>query len=521
MIRCFCLACLLWTCLYGCAFGATPDARRFAIAVGHNSGLPAESTLQYTEQDAERFIQTLIDGGGLSADDAVILKGPDVESIRAAFETMKRRLQAHGPNAVFIFYYSGHGDADHLHVGAERFPLKALTRLLDSMPVQLKLAVVDACRGTTDTQTKGFKRAEPFAINLRSPEGMTGVVTLRSSSEGELSQESQQLQGAVFTHYLVTALKGAADFDEDRAVSLHEAYTYAYRQTVNRSAAGPGNIMHPSVEYDVEGVGGFILTRTEPETVHLVLPPGTGSQYLIFAQPSGAVVAEIWSDPDRSIKVATTRGRYLVQRRAGRHSGALELRVREGEIHTLYPDDFQRLPQSVLTRKGGALRLVHHELRAGHSALVMHRGQLGQRTRIRYGFGRVTWTLSAAVERGHSREDSTVDTRDESWWGGDLRIEFRKLLGPLDVHLGMVGRWIRQTYTRVDAERVRQAGYRADFDFSGSGFGPSMGCGYRVALSRQWALTVDVGGTALGTREGAEDYIRLDGGGELALVYEW
>ena len=267
---------------------------------------------------------------------------------------------------------------------------------------------------------------------------MAGVVTLRSSSEGEASQESQQLQGAVFTHYLTTGLKGAADFDEDKKISLNEAYTYAYRQTVNRSAAGPGNIMHPSVEYDVEGAGSLTLTRTEPETVHVILPRGKGIQYLIFAQPSGSVIAEIWSDPNRTIKVAMNSGRYLIQRRAGSRSGALELSARDGETQTLYDDDFQNVPMAVLTRKGGALRLVHNEVRVGHGALMMHRGQWGQRTRIRYGIGRVTWTLSLALERGHSKYESSQDVRDESWWGGDLRFEFRRLLGPLDLNFGLI-----------------------------------------------------------------------------------
>ena len=123
--------------------------------------------------------------------------------------------------------------------------------------------------------------------------------------------------------------------------------------------------MHPSVEYDVEGAGSLTLTRTEPETVHVILPRGKGIQYLIFAQPSGSVIAEIWSDPNRTIKVAMNSGRYLIQRRAGSRSGALELSARDGETQTLYDDDFQNVPMAVLTRKGGALRLVHNEVRVG------------------------------------------------------------------------------------------------------------------------------------------------------------
>ena len=73
------------------------------------------------------------------------------------------------------------------------------------------ISIIDACRCKTELTAKGFKIGAPFSPKLDSSAGIHGVVTLKSSSSGEASQESSKSAGAVFTHYLLTALKGAGD----------------------------------------------------------------------------------------------------------------------------------------------------------------------------------------------------------------------------------------------------------------------------------------------------------------------
>ena len=72
-------------------------------------------------------------------------------------------------------------------------------------------SIIDACLSKTELTAKGFKIGAPFSLKLDSPAGIQGVVTLKSSSSGEASKESSKLAGAVFTHYFLTALKGAGD----------------------------------------------------------------------------------------------------------------------------------------------------------------------------------------------------------------------------------------------------------------------------------------------------------------------
>ncbi|MEZ4287262.1 MAG: hypothetical protein R3A47_03760 [Polyangiales bacterium] len=44
------------------------------------------------------------------------------------------------------------------------------------------------------------------------------------------------LKGSFFTHYLVTAMLGAADMDRDGQVDLREAYQYAFENTIRASS---------------------------------------------------------------------------------------------------------------------------------------------------------------------------------------------------------------------------------------------------------------------------------------------
>jgi uncharacterized caspase-like protein len=56
----------------------------------------------------------------------------------------------------------------------------------------------------------------------------SGEVVITSSSADELSQESDEVGGSYFTHYLLSGLRGAADTSGDGEVTLDEAYRYVY-----------------------------------------------------------------------------------------------------------------------------------------------------------------------------------------------------------------------------------------------------------------------------------------------------
>jgi hypothetical protein len=55
------------------------------------------------------------------------------------------------------------------------------------------------------------KEAHEYLTTTTAPDESRGTVELRASSLGEAAQESAELSGAVFTHFLISGLRGGAD----------------------------------------------------------------------------------------------------------------------------------------------------------------------------------------------------------------------------------------------------------------------------------------------------------------------
>ena len=150
----------------------------------------------------------LLQGQGVCPSHTIVLTETTPAKLEKGLKQIANLAAKAKGDVLFFFYYSGHGDSHSLHLGTERFNLSELNERLNTVPAKLRVAVIDACRSKDDTQAKGFKTAEPFETRIQAPKGLEGAVTVRSSADGEASQESDQLGGAVFTHFFMTALRG-------------------------------------------------------------------------------------------------------------------------------------------------------------------------------------------------------------------------------------------------------------------------------------------------------------------------
>src|SRR5690606_38350696 len=124
---------------------------------------------------------------------------------------------------------------------------------LDDERVALRIGVIDACRGGGLTGTRGLTEVEPYEVNLPMDGDARGGVLIASSSGLEDAHESEQLQGGFFTHHWNAGLRGAADVNGDRAVSIVEAFEYAKRLTVRDTAMHAPEPQHPSFHMNLRG----------------------------------------------------------------------------------------------------------------------------------------------------------------------------------------------------------------------------------------------------------------------------
>ncbi|HEY5946911.1 MAG TPA: caspase family protein [Kofleriaceae bacterium] len=286
--------------------------QRFAVVIGSNPGWSSDRPLRYAENDAERVRDVLVALGGFSADRVALLRDPDTSEVRATLRDVARTAQSSNEDTLVFIYYSGHADDERLHLKGDPLSFKELHATLRNMPATIKLAVIDACKSGAVTR-KGGSRVDEFAVSVDNPK-LSGMVILTSSGADELSQESRALAGSVFTHHLVSGLRGAADVNKDNQVTLAEAYQYAYART-RADTAVTGTPQRPSFKYELTGQGELVLSQLKATKVaQMTLPKGDVTKYVVLDAHEWRLIAEAQTEKDREVVLALAPGNYRVKK---------------------------------------------------------------------------------------------------------------------------------------------------------------------------------------------------------------
>lgn len=288
--------------------------QRHALVIGSNPGWSQDRPLRYAENDAERVRDVLVALGGFAADRVELLRDPDTADVRASLRRLARTAAAAGAadtTLVFV-YYSGHADERYLHLRGAPLSHQELDETLRDLPATIRLAVVDACKSGAVTRKGGAPAAE-FTVDVTGPQ-IAGLVILTSSGADELSQESRALAGSVFTHHLVSGLRGAADRDGDRQVTVGEAYHYAYERT--RADTAPTTApQRPAFRYELTGQGEVVLTRLAGgRDAQLVVPRGPPQRFVVLDAGEWRLIAEARAERDREVALSLAPGEYHVKR---------------------------------------------------------------------------------------------------------------------------------------------------------------------------------------------------------------
>ncbi|MFH1469305.1 MAG: caspase family protein [Pseudomonadota bacterium] len=319
---------------------AAEGPQAYALLVGSNRGGPGQAPLLYADDDAARVRDVLVELGGFSREHVRLLQDPGRRDLLAAFDLLQLQLgqdRARGADTKVVFYYSGHARAESLDLGQEELPLSELKARLDGFGAKVTLVVLDACQAGALSNVKGAAPAADFSFNAMSGLNTEGLAVLASSSATELSQESDTLGGSYFTHHLLAGMRGAADTDTDGAVTLDEAYGYAYQRTLVDTAATAVGAQHATLQTDLKGKGAVVLTRPGEASAQLVLTSELAAEVLVYRDDSAAVVAEVHKAAGSPMGLALNPGRYGVLVRQGDALRECSLRLGEGDHTPLDP----------------------------------------------------------------------------------------------------------------------------------------------------------------------------------------
>ncbi|MBL9037441.1 MAG: caspase family protein, partial [Archangium sp.] len=238
------------------AMTALAQQRRQAIVIGANTGWAMDRPLRHAHDDAKRVAAVLLESGDFAAPDVIVLEDPTTEQVL----NVVAQSEAMHPE-MLVFFYSGHADAQHLHLQGAPLRLDALYARLKQHPSRVKIGVFDACQAGSLLAVKGARPTSTFNVKLDDAVQVEGTAILASSGADELSQEARALGGSVFTHHFVSGLRGAADDDGNGRVTVDEAYSYAAARTTLETAGSEAGAQRPVFRYELKGRGEVVLTQ--------------------------------------------------------------------------------------------------------------------------------------------------------------------------------------------------------------------------------------------------------------------
>lgn len=404
------------------------DSVRVLLAIGSDVGDPSDQPLRYAEADAERMRALLVDIGGVSPDRAYLVVGQPAEIVRERLSEVAGRvaeLAAAGRDVVLIVYASAHARDGVLHLRGTHLPLAELRDRLARLEARLRLLIVDACDSGAVTRAKGGTPGPEYQVALEQLQ-LQGQVIVSSSGPAEPSLEADALSGSLFTHHLLTALRGDADADGDGVVTLQEAYSYTYRRTVSGTGFPR---QHPTFDFDVHGAGELALSQPLKARAALVFPAALAGQYVISTQPRPDMVAEIDKAPGKPLRLALAPGRYLLRKRDGRRVGLYAVELPYGGDATVDDRQLQWRDYAQVIAKGADLDPSPGAVMASLSLDSPPLDGTGARLRLHGGFllGRAEWWGMASAGLGAQQYRGLSLTTSEVAGAAGLAAGYRWL----------------------------------------------------------------------------------------------
>jgi hypothetical protein len=340
---------------------AAPPARlhRYALLIGVADGGAGRPMLRYAASDARAMGRVLETLGGVAPVDAIFVSDPTRAAVEQGFAAVEARLRdekSPGVRRELVIYYSGHSDEDGLLIGRDRFAYDELRGRVQRAPADLRVVILDSCASGAFTRHKGGSKRPPFLLD--SSVDMRGHAFLTSTSADEQAQESDRIAASFFTYYLVSGLRGAADVNQDRRVTLQEAYQFAAQETLARTERTQSGPQHAGYEFDLTGTGDMVVTDVRGTQSGLVLSPELSGRITV-RQKDGTLIAELHKAAGSTLELGVEPGDYVVAMEGPPTILETELALVAGQRAAIRPSAFHAGPPREYTvARGGDVAAV-------------------------------------------------------------------------------------------------------------------------------------------------------------------
>ncbi|MCB9309437.1 MAG: caspase family protein [Lewinellaceae bacterium] len=234
----------------------------YALVVGVATYNHLQS-LKYTDDDAYQFYALLKSPeGGAIPDKNVKILIDDAATSKAIRDELSSLASQADANDVVLLYMSGHG-LDGAFVPSDfdgyknHIPYDDILAILNTSAAKHKLFITDACHSGSMLAAA----RSPFTVALENfysayNSAKSGTAVIMSSKKEEVSLEYGGLRQGVFSHFLIRGMKGEADDNHDKLITVTELYDYVSKNVKFYTA----NAQNPVImgDYDPEMPVGLV-----------------------------------------------------------------------------------------------------------------------------------------------------------------------------------------------------------------------------------------------------------------------
>jgi len=253
------------------------DENAFAVVVGIEQYGDKVPEATFARRDATVFREYLARTLGVPTKQMVLL----IDG-KATAASMRKELGARlrdrikpGRSDVYVFY-AGHGtpdpssrsanlvpsDGDPDYPADTCLPLPEVYRLLGALPARSVTVFLDACfTGVTGRgDVLALSREErPVGILPVAAPVPDRVTVLAAARNNQTSSASGERKHGLFSFFLMKGLRGDADLDQDRRITVGELAAYTRERVRDEAQA-----MNRRQEPDIQGTGGDRVLRVLP-----------------------------------------------------------------------------------------------------------------------------------------------------------------------------------------------------------------------------------------------------------------
>jgi WD40 repeat protein/uncharacterized caspase-like protein len=219
--------------------------RRIALVVGISSYADASIDLRYANADARALYELLTDralGPAAFRPEDVRLLLDDEATVANINKGLREFLRRARENDLVLFFFAGHGapdpnriqdlyllahDTDPGNIAGTGLLMRHVREAIAEIPARHVLILTDSCHAAGIAAPASMRSLLANPIHQTFLEKMHhasgGLAILTASEAAQVSFENEKWgRHGVFTHFLLSGLRGSADTNADRIVTLGE-----------------------------------------------------------------------------------------------------------------------------------------------------------------------------------------------------------------------------------------------------------------------------------------------------------